>query len=99
VAALVPRQRCAQDRVAGSTAPRATRLVARHSSDESCELCGECAPECLHFHHIDPAKKEITLSAAVANGWARERILAEMAKCRVLCANCHLEHHCDERRL
>jgi hypothetical protein len=61
----------------------------------ACAKCGESAPECLHFHHIDPSKKQITLADAIARGWSKERILGEMAKCRVLCANCHLKHHWD----
>jgi hypothetical protein len=65
-------------------------------STKSCEVCGESAPECLHFHHIDPATKDIDLGRAASNGWSKERILAEVAKCRVLCANCHLKHHWDE---
>lgn len=65
---------------------------------KACEECGERAPECLHFHHPDPATKEISLSNAV--GWAlsRRTILAELAKCRVLCANCHLKHHWNARQ-
>ncbi len=62
-----------------------------------CETCGESAPECLHFHHVDPRKKVAELSAALVDGWSRKRILAEAVKCRVLCANCHLKHHWQER--
>lgn len=49
---------------------------------------------------IDPAAKEITLADAVAQGWSRDRILEEVGKCRVLCANCHFKHHweADQRR-
>jgi hypothetical protein len=62
-----------------------------------CMECGESAPECLHLHHRDPREKEIDVSAAVANAcWSRERILTEIAKCDVLCANCHAKHHWDE---
>jgi hypothetical protein len=64
-----------------------------------CERCGEDAPECLHFHHRDPAEKDLELSNAVAWGWSKARILNEVSKCRVLCANCHLKHHWDERLL
>jgi hypothetical protein len=62
-----------------------------------CERCGEAAPECLHFHHRDPHEKELELSQAVANGWPKERILAEAEKCDILCANCHGKLHWDER--
>jgi len=62
-----------------------------------CERCGESAPECLHFHHRDPGAKELDISRAIVNGWARERIVAELAKCEVLCANCHLKHHWEPK--
>jgi hypothetical protein len=66
---------------------------------KQCEQCGESSPECLHFHHVDPAAKDITLADAISHNWSRDRILAEVTKCRVLCANCHLKHHWDERLL
>jgi hypothetical protein len=66
-------------------------------STKRCEQCGEDNPSCLHFHHDDPATKDFDLSVAASNGWSRKRILAEVAKCRVLCANCHLKHHWQER--
>ena len=62
-------------------------------------LCEESAPECLHFHHANPAEKELDVSNAIANGWSRTRILREIAKCHVLCANCHLKRHWEERKL
>jgi len=63
-----------------------------------CDVCGESAPECLHFHHRDPSQKEINLGNVASSGrWSKERILEEVAKCDVLCANCHAKHHWDER--
>jgi hypothetical protein len=64
-----------------------------------CERCGESAPECLHFHHLDREQKTLDISTALANGWSKERILAEAAKWCVLCANCHLKQHWEERQL
>jgi len=62
-------------------------------ADLRCAKCGETHPYCLEFHHDDPKKKDITISDAIHQGWSRERILKEMAKCIVLCANCHRKLH------
>ena len=44
----------------------------------------------LQFHHVDPSAKSFSLSE---RGLARslERARAEVAKCVLLCANCHAE--------
>ena len=36
------------------------------------------------------------ISDAVRLAWSKKRILAEAAKCEVLCANCHAKHHAAE---
>jgi hypothetical protein len=56
-----------------------------------CALCGyNRCPAALHFHHVDPATKQFHLSMqGVTRSLARAR--AEMAKCVLLCANCHAE--------
>jgi hypothetical protein len=64
---------------------------------KSCARCGERTPECLEFHHVAPEAKDVEVSRLVANGASRKRILAEIARCEVLCANCHLIHHWNER--
>jgi hypothetical protein len=74
-------------------------VVARAKGEKQCERCGESAPECLHFHHRDPNEKEIDLAELSRWGWKKERILAEVAKCDVLCGNCHMKHHWEERIL
>lgn len=58
-----------------------------------CERCGENHPATLDFHHRDPATKEIGLWELQRKSWGKDRILAEIAKCEVLCANCHRKHH------
>ena len=63
-----------------------------------CNRCGEDHPGCLVFHHTDPAMKELGIADAVRRGWSRARIESELAKCEVLCANCHVKHHAQERR-
>lgn len=56
-----------------------------------CVQCGEKHPACLDFHHKDPATKTRGIGVMVR----MEDILAEIAKCDVLCANCHRKHHHD----
>jgi hypothetical protein len=62
----------------------------------ACRRCGESHPACLQFHHTDPTTKETTVADAVRRGWSKARIMRELAKCLVLCANCHAKHHARE---
>lgn len=63
-----------------------------------CEKCGENHPAVLDFHHKDPSEKEGNVGLMVYQKYSKKRTLAEIAKCQVLCANCHRRHHWDERR-
>lgn len=59
-------------------------------------ICGRCGfdnPVALQFHHTDPSTKDITVAQAITNGWSRERLKKEIAKCEVVCANCHAIEH------
>lgn len=62
-----------------------------------CQNCPENRICCLDFHHRDSTMKEVSLSYVASNGWSIQRILDEIAKCDVLCANCHRWHHYQER--
>ena len=58
-----------------------------------CEDCGYRGhPNSLEFHHLDPATKEFTISRYIAQ-FGYERLIAEAAKCVLLCANCHRIRH------
>jgi len=72
--------------------------LAEIKSALNCRDCGMDHPACLVFHHVDPSQKEITVADALRRGFAKKRILAEMAKCVVLCANCHIKLHARETR-
>ena len=63
----------------------------------SCLRCGENDWVALDFHHRDPRKKDPTINEMWRKGWGIKRILAEIAKCDVLCANCHRKWHRDQR--
>lgn len=76
------------------TAKRQYLLEARVNG---CIRCGEKDPACLDFHHRDGGTtKDGDIATLRRFGWARLR--AEIAKCDVLCANCHRKHHRDERQ-
>jgi len=63
----------------------------------SCEECGMNHPAVIDFHHINPKEKDRKVSSYMDMGWSRRRILKEISKCRVLCANCHRILHYNER--
>jgi hypothetical protein len=54
-----------------------------------CERCDEDDPVVLEFDHLRDKLREVTVIARFG-GWSD--LLAEIAKCRVLCANCHRRH-------
>ena len=62
-----------------------------------CRQCGEDHPACIQFHHPETSVKEMSVADAVRRGWGRTRILREIQKCEVLCANCHAKHHAREQ--
>lgn len=39
---------------------------------------------------MDPTEKRDHVSALIANGYSLATVMAEIAKCEVRCANCHL---------
>ncbi len=57
-----------------------------------CSKCGESRGLCLDFHHLDPKEKEMTISRMMFY-YSKEKILEEISKCDVLCANCHRIEH------
>lgn len=61
-----------------------------------CVRCSEADPACLDFHHRD-GKADKLGDIATMRRFGTTRLLAEIAKCDILCANCHRKHHRDER--
>lgn len=51
-----------------------------------CEICGENDPRCLDFHHLNNKERNL---ADIVRSWSWEKIMKEVKKCKVLCANCH----------
>lgn len=57
-----------------------------------CAFCDESEVCCLDFHHLDPAQKESSVSY-LRFAKSKDRMLAEMRKCVVVCSNCHRKIH------
>ena len=47
----------------------------------------------FQMHHRDPLKKEIAVNTRTLVYYAWSKILKEMKKCDLLCANCHFTKH------
>lgn len=55
------------------------------------EYNGTNAPV-FEFHHVNPSEKDAGITRIVANlKW--EKVLTELLKCVMTCANCHNQHH------
>ncbi len=73
------------------------KWILEYKSRLKCSICGESHPAIIDFHHN--GKKENLVSTMILNGNSREKILGEISKCQVLCANCHRKLHFHERKL
>jgi hypothetical protein len=65
--------------------------------DVPCADCGRCYRPCaMDFDHRDPTSKEYTVTRMIGRA-GTARILAEVAKCDIVCANCHRVRTLDRR--
>jgi hypothetical protein len=68
---------------------RQTReLVLRHLEAHPCVDCGEADPVVLQFHHVRGPKRD-NVGSLVCDSYNWHVVEREIAKCVVLCANCH----------
>lgn len=75
---------------------RNREFVRDYLSKHPCE-CGESRVPVLEFHHLDPSNKKYEVSTMMQRGHAIEKIMIEIEKCKVVCANCHKMLHFEER--
>ena len=64
----------------------------------SCEVCSEDRIPTLDFHHDDPMIKKFSIGNFVRSGFTVKELVEEVAKCRILCSNCHRIYHYEERK-
>lgn len=78
------------------------KMLNKIKTDRGCETCGYNAnPVALQFDHIDTESKFVDsagrrLSPGSMISYSQAAILSEVAKCRVLCANCHAIHSVEQ---
>lgn len=59
-------------------------------NDQPCTDCGQKYPfYIMQFDHREPDKKEFTIGRIAQLTPSMERLKAEIAKCDLVCANCH----------
>lgn len=63
-----------------------------------CKMCGASHIAILDFHHRDPTQKKFCVAYGVHFGYGKETVLKEIAKCDILCSNCHRIMHWNERK-
>ena len=81
---------------------RGRRLKLKLISEYTDSMCTKCGLEynatngaVFQFHHRDPSTKELGIGSSLLND-AWKKIVAEVGKCDLVCANCHLIIHHGE---
>lgn len=58
-----------------------------YKNDHKCVDCDNSDPRVLEFDHL--GDKEFNIAGMASDGYGWDRILKEIEKCEVVCANCH----------
>lgn len=62
----------------------------REVKSRPCADCGQSYPPyVMDFDHRDPSKKVAAVAVLMRSGW--NKLKEEIAKCDVVCSNCHRE--------
>jgi hypothetical protein len=77
---------------------RKKALVNDAKAAMGCKRCGTDDPRVLDLHHRDPQQKVMAVSQMVSR-FSTQRLLAEIAKCDAVCANCHRILHLEAGQL
>ena len=68
-------------------------FMTEYLSTQSCVECGIDDIRVLEFDHVRDTKLA-DVSSTISAGWSIAKIEAEIAKCEVVCANCHRIRTC-----
>jgi hypothetical protein len=92
------RQQCQQCKQARASERKAAlrKWLAELKKSLRCATCGFADSRVLTFHHEHREEKHFNVADMFSRGHSVASIQREMAKCIVLCANCHRIEHADK---
>ena len=66
------------------------RTYVNEIKSKPCTDCGNSFPPCvMEFDHLDPKKKTNNVATLMRHTISLDRLKEEIAKCELVCANCH----------
>ena len=71
-------------------------IIIEHYKKNPCVDCGEKDILVLELDHLRNKDRNVSEGAHI--GWSKKRLLDEIAKCEVRCANCHRRKTAKEQR-
>ncbi len=74
---------------------RLRQLKKNHKKCDYCEY--SIHTEVLEFHHRSPKEKSFSFTCGGFGNYSWKRILEEIAKCDIICANCHRYLHFKDK--
>ena len=70
-------------------AQRCHEYIGLYLSSHPCVDCGEKDILVLEFDHKNKTEKEIDISKTIRQGFPVKKLIKEISKCEIRCANCH----------
>ena len=72
-------------------------MIFEYFGGKKCQDCGVASEHPIYdLHHRDPSSKDFSIGALIRRKW--EVLEPEIAKCDLLCSNCHRVRHDIERK-
>lgn len=79
------------------TRHRNAQYIREDKQRRGCNRCPERRVPCLDYHHVDRATKTDIINRMMESSFPRFK--AELAKCELLCANCHRVEEASRRKM
>lgn len=91
--------RCLYVRYTRPSTERKMKEIHDYQLEKGCVDCGyNKHPAALEFDHVNSAEKLFNIGEEIGNR-SREALWAEIAKCEIVCANCHAIRTATRREL